>query len=121
MMIETSFKSVKEIAEWLKKVPFETSLSFCSDTEEDIKDKNDLEEAFTTWYVVTKTEMYGGSSLIFGIHGFGILCSHYYEEDDDIIELLKVFFKITDDFGFNNVKIKVCIDTEEWENGLKNN
>lgn len=107
--MNTIFKSMEEIVEWFKKVPFNTQLSINTNTEEDEKNKNN-----GLWYGIIKSNSFDGKSFIFGKFGDGIIAAHYYIDDEDIIEIFQIFFEKEKNFGFSNTRTKICVDKEEW-------
>lgn len=110
-MVEVTYKSINEIADWIKNVPFETNLSFSSNTKEDI----DAGLEYLEWFGLRKTKLFEGKSIEFGFYGKGIICAHYYNEDEEIIDLLKVFFSNDVSFGYNDMDTLITVDKEEWE------
>ena len=108
-MDQVVFKTVKEIADWLREKDYGAVLSFTDDTPETLEFNGEP----TGWYGVKKVNEFDGDSLIYGYYGAGIVYSDTIANNLPIELSIKEFFN--SEFNMEiDLGDKICVDKKEW-------
>lgn len=113
-MNEVIFKTIKEIAEWLR-----NNTEKVLDITNDIKENIESGAEPSGWCGLKRTKVFDGNSIVFGYYGTGIIDADCENEIDTTEDIICRFL----DWEFANMPKTytedslICVDKNDWEEG----